>query len=226
MSDHEAEEVLRELDGTSLPMPPSAPALLAAPTLPVLRAAMNHLLASTADWSTLSLRSVREQLASSLGLPKNGLDEWKAVLDSMTKQAMEETRPQARASQEDSAEPSASEAMKGIVALVGAEKGGAQLSVYLGTASRILPDTVNATDLVDISQFTEQAMCEKILDALNNPVSPQGRAGRPRDVAEDGSTINKVDTIIVKQEIHKDGTAAQQKGFNGNVGCSFHCWLM
>ena len=32
---------------------------------------------------------------------------------------------------------------------------------------------------------------------------------------------DKVDEIVAKFEIHKDGAAAHQKGFNGNVDCSF-----
>ena len=74
------------------------------------------------------------------------------------------------------------------------------LLVYLGTASRILPDTLHATDLMDISTLTRSQMSEKVRRAFDEPLAVLGRPGRTRAAHDD-----KVEKIVVVKERHASG---------------------
>ena len=88
---------------------------------------------------------------------------------------------------------------------MGDEVPGKQQFVYLGTASRCLPETRDATDLVDISGFSRADIGEMVRDAFNNPVVIAGRAGRPRAADADGTYPEVVDILVVGQEFYEDG---------------------
>jgi hypothetical protein len=79
------------------------------------------------------------------------------------------------------------------------EDPGANQHVYLASVSRVLPETLAATDLCDITVITRQQIGEMFLDAVNNPAI-QG-AGRPRK-----DDVGRVEKIVVFKELHEDGT--------------------
>jgi len=82
----------------------------------------------------------------------------------------------------------------------GAENEDANQYVYLATVSHILPETLAATDLCDISGLTRQEVGEMFMDALNNP-DAQSTGGRPRK--DQGQRVEK---IVVFKELHEDGS--------------------
>ena len=82
----------------------------------------------------------------------------------------------------------------------GAENEDAHQYVYLATVSHILPETLAATDLCDISGLTRQEVGEMFMDALNNP-DAQSTGGRPRK--DQGQRVEK---IVVFKELHEDGS--------------------
>lgn len=89
-----------------------------------------------------------------------------------------------------------------ILSEIGKEEEDGNLQVYLGTASRILPETMEATDLIDISTLTRAQMREKVRRAFDDPVVVAGRGGRPR-ASQDGA--GKVMKIVVVKERHASG---------------------
>ena len=84
---------------------------------------------------------------------------------------------------------------------VGTEEGNAHQFVYLGTVSRVLPDTLTATDLVDISGMARSELSAKVRRAFEDPIVELGRPGRRRD-PEEGGVIEK---IVVAREQHTSG---------------------
>ena len=88
---------------------------------------------------------------------------------------------------------------RALVAEHGVEDPGANQHVYLASVSRVLPETLAATDLCDITVITRQQIGEMFLDAVNNPAI-QG-AGRPRK-----DDVGRVEKIVVFKELHEDGT--------------------
>jgi hypothetical protein len=87
---------------------------------------------------------------------------------------------------------------------LGDEDPSSRQQVYLGTASRVLPDTLDATDLIDISRLTRKDMEIKLRRAFDDPFVPAGRPGRRRGPQEEGSA-GRVDKIVVVKEEHTDG---------------------
>ena len=87
-----------------------------------------------------------------------------------------------------------------VIEDVGDESAEAMQNVFLGTAARVLPDTLLATDLVDISSLSREQVRESLLQACNNPIKMPGQPGRQRL-----STGNRVEKLIIAKEQHADG---------------------
>ena len=58
-----------------------------------------------------------------------------------------------------------------IVAESGQEDGAAVLSVYLGTSSHLLPETLAESGLLDISTVSREQLCGMVRDAFDNPLA-------------------------------------------------------
>ena len=86
------------------------------------------------------------------------------------------------------------------MAELGLEQQHANQYVYLASVSRVLPETLAATDLCDISVLSRQQIGEKFLDAFNNPDAQTG-GGRPRK-----NQATRVEKIVVFKELHEDGS--------------------
>ena len=71
--------------------------------------------------------------------------------------------------------------------------------VYLITISRVLPEVLGATDLVDISGLTRQQVAECVRNAFDDPL-PGPAGGRP--VVRPGGIVKK---LVVFQEKHVSG---------------------
>ncbi len=76
--------------------------------------------------------------------------------------------------------------MAKLVAELGAEDSTGRLYVYLGTASRILPETLFATDLIDVSSLSREDLALMVRRAFDEPVVVPGRRDRRRNSDEDG----------------------------------------
>jgi len=72
--------------------------------------------------------------------------------------------------------------------------------VYVGTVYRALPETLAATDLIDITQLTREQIANAVRQAFDDPVAAPGRAGRPRQTQE-----GVVQKIVVLRELHASG---------------------
>ena len=97
----------------------------------------------------------------------------------------------------------AAAAIQQILEEVGSESDGKKQRVYLVTISRVLPDTLQSTDLVDISGFTRQDIAECVRKALQEPVSTGTRGGRPRVQDAEGESL--VQKLVVFREQHSTG---------------------
>jgi len=106
----------------------------------------------------------------------------------------------------------AADIVKALLEDAGEENASAQQHIYLGTASRVLPDTLASTDLVDLSTLTRAAIGEKVRDAWNNPVVNGNRGGRPRALAAEGAPAEVVEKLVVAQEPHQSGEIHFQWG--------------
>ena len=84
---------------------------------------------------------------------------------------------------------------------MGGEEGSATQSVFLGTISRVLPETLEATDLVDVTQLTREQVAIAVRKAFEEPIARPGRAGRPRSETPAGL----VQKIVVFRETHSSG---------------------
>ena len=85
---------------------------------------------------------------------------------------------------------------------MGPEKASVKLRVYLGTLSRVLPETLRSRDLCDLSGLSREYVGTLVRDAWDRPVSVSG-AGRPR--AEEGNGQSVVDMMVVVREAHESG---------------------
>jgi hypothetical protein len=87
-----------------------------------------------------------------------------------------------------------------LLAGLGKEDASSKQLVYLGTVSRVLPETLAATDLVDVNTLQRQDVLEMVKKAFDEPLASPGRAGRP--VTRQYSIVKRV---IVFKEDHEDG---------------------
>lgn len=97
----------------------------------------------------------------------------------------------------------AAEAVRDTATLVdglGKEDAAARRTVYLVTVSRILPETLEATDLRPIADVTREELAACIRDAFDNPERHVSGAGRPR-----GSAQGAVEKLAVFREFHASG---------------------
>ena len=101
-------------------------------------------------------------------------------------------------------DPTASERMERIIQALGSEDGGRKERVYLGTFSRVLPETRDMQGLRDVADLSRQELADCIRDSWNNPVNVG--AGRPRQVEPDEAEIQEViDKMVVVREAHASG---------------------
>lgn len=94
----------------------------------------------------------------------------------------------------------ASAYMAKLIEAMGAEDAAAKHSVYLGTLSRVLPETLQAQDLRDVSQLSREQVAVFVRDAWDNPMVENGR-GRRRQ-AEEGHELSVVVKLVVFREKH------------------------
>ena len=94
--------------------------------------------------------------------------------------------------------------MERIIQALGSEDGGRKERVYLGTFSRVLPETRDMQGLRDVADLSRQELADCIRDSWNNPVNVG--AGRPRQVEPDEAEIQEViDKMVVVREAHASG---------------------
>ena len=151
--------------------------------------AIKELLPQT-DLAEVSLAEFRASLAEHLGFDstvlegdcKHQVNEWiRATLQSP-----------AAAPQQHMAE---------VVQGLGAEETNFKHQVHLLTISRVLPGTLDSTDLRDIQAMSRQEVADCVRLAFDNPVYPPGTGGQRRSKAD-----GLVQKLVVFQEEHSDGS--------------------
>ena len=100
--------------------------------------------------------------------------------------------------------PTRSQALEDALAELGDENNERSIRVYLGTASRVLPETLGSTDLVDISGLSQAALSEKIRKAFEDPVYAPGGPGRHRASRAEGD-CGRIEKRVVVKEKHAGG---------------------
>jgi hypothetical protein len=159
----------------------------AVPTEDELLAGVRVLLQDT-DLQQMSLGKLRRKLARHLGLRKEGLDDRADEVRELAKRAIAVA----------AAPVSPADAMATMLAGLGEEDTAAKQLVYLVTISRVLPETLAATDLVDVSGFSRATIAEYVRHAFNEPAVTSA-GGRPR--TRDGI----VKKTVVVRELHASG---------------------
>lgn len=151
--------------------------------------AIKELLPQT-DLAEVSLAEFRASLAEHLGFDstvlegdcKHQVNEWiRATLQSP-----------AAAPQQHMAE---------VVQGLGAEETNFKHQAHLLTISRVLPGTLDSTDLRDIQAMSRQEVADCVRLAFDNPVYPPGTGGQRRSKAD-----GLVQKLVVFQEEHSDGS--------------------
>ncbi len=155
-----------------------------------VQAAIDELL-QTVNCQTVTIRKFRRQVASHLGLGKKGLEAQAESVNAMIKSTL--------AKQSCSQETPAQQMAK-LLQELGEEDRTAKQYVYLCTLSRILPETLEASDLKDVSSMTREEVGECVRKAFDDPLMPEaGHAGRKRL-----RTDNIVKKLVVFLEEHSD----------------------
>ena len=197
--DFESEEVLREMEGlpplaapSNFPMPnasdPSGPGL------------QPPEVAAQAEGAAVPMPNASDPSGPGLQPPEVAAQDEGAVvpMPNASDPSGPGPQPPEIAAQDESAV--VIEYMRAVLDKVGAEKDQAQQFVYLGTAASILPETAEATNLVDVSQFSAEDISKMVRDSFDSPLRlDTRRGGRPR------SSGGYVDKIVVKPEKHQNG---------------------
>lgn len=89
-----------------------------------------------------------------------------------------------------------------LIGTLGAEDTTVKRSVYLGTFSRVLPETSEEQGLIDAGTLSRQELAEKVRDAWEHPALDGGR-GRPRDPELQECAV--VEKLVVFREAHGTG---------------------
>ena len=156
-----------------------------------MQAAIEELLKDV-DRETVTLRKFRRQVASHLGLGRKGLESKADAVNALIKEAI--------AQQSQTAE-TASERMGKVIEALGEENTKAKQIIYLATLSHVLPETLAATDLKEISGMTRDEVAGCVRAAFDDPLPPEaGQPGRKRRRTEP-----IVDKLVVFREHHEDG---------------------
>ena len=91
--------------------------------------------------------------------------------------------------------------MAEVVQGLGAEETNFKHQAHLLTISRVLPGTLDSTDLRDIQAMSRQEVADCVRLAFDNPVYPPGTGGQRRSKAD-----GLVQKLVVFQEEHSDGS--------------------
>eukprot|EP00435_Cladocopium_sp_Y103_P053431 s1435_g17.t1 len=151
-------------------------------------AAIRALLPQT-DLSEVSLAQFRGSLAEHLGLESAVLEERK---DEVNEWVQAEVQQPATTPEQH---------MARVVEELGAEVTSFKHQVHLLTISRVLPGTIDCTDLRDIQAMTRQEVADCARLAFDQPLYPPGKAGKRAGNAE-----GLVQKLVVFQEAHTDGS--------------------
>ena len=116
------------------------------------------------DTSHVTLRKFRRMLASHLGLGKKGLEGKAEEVNSLIREAL--------AAQASSSVETPVQRMAKVVQEVGDEVNGAKGLVYLATISRVLPGTLAATGLKDITAMSREDIADCVWKAFDEPKRP------------------------------------------------------
>jgi hypothetical protein len=147
----------------------------------------------------MPLADVRKSISSHLGWGRKGLEKVAELVNPVIRQAIQEATAAAAAA---AAEPTATtaESMAKIIEGMGEEPTAAKNFVYFLTVSRVLPTTLDATDLRDIRDVSREQMAEWVRDAFEGeaPASSTAASKRPR-------TEGLVTKLAVFREEHADG---------------------
>ena len=163
----------------------------AQPTAESLGAAIQQLLEGV-DHDNTPIYKFRRKVAQHLGLGKKGLEHKASEVNELVKVAL--------AKKQSEATESSAEWIAKVVTELGEEDTSAKLLVYLVTISRVLPATLAATDLRDISDMSRSEVRDAVVQAFDEPLASTS-GGRPRTRTE--SIVKK---IVVFMENHADGT--------------------
>ena len=98
------------------------------------------------------------------------------------------------------AEDTAEGHIASVIQELGPEDAAKKQKVYLATVSRVLPDTLSASDLIDVTKLNRETIRDMFLDSFDDPLD-SNRGGRPR-ADRDGSIVSK---MVVAQESHASG---------------------
>ena len=112
----------------------------------------------------MPLADVRKSISSHLGWGRKGLEKVAELVNPVIRQAIHEATAAAAAA---AAEPTATtaESMAKIIEGMGEEPTAAKNFVYFLTVSRVLPTTLDVTDLRDIRDVSREQMAEWVRDA-------------------------------------------------------------
>ena len=92
-----------------------------------------------------------------------------------------------------------------LIEFFGAEDTSKKQRVYLMTVSRVLPEVLQCSDLVDITKFSREEVRDMFLDCLDNPTE-SSRGGRPR--------VDRADTIVKKMVVAMERHASGEIHFH------------
>ena len=135
------------------------------------------------------LGEFRAAVANHLGLGPEGLENKAELVTEMARSAV--------AQRASSGTPA--ERMAAILVELGEEAPARKSTLYMGTISRVLPDTLQATDLRDITGMTREEVGECVRQAFDNPL--ESNWGGPKRARTEGI----VRRILVFREAHADG---------------------
>ena len=159
---------------------------------PRVTAAVAELLPQS-DLATESLYDFRCKISRHLGLGKKGLEKHAEAVNGWIREAVvqrseaEVVTPEAR--------------MAKLVQELGEEMPQYKHLVHLVTISRVLPGTLEATDLRDVATMTRTEVADCVRLAFDNPLQDASVRGRKR--RQEGGIVKK---LVVVEEAHADNS--------------------
>ena len=153
-----------------------------------VRAAIAELLPGV-DLQTLSLYDFRCSVSRHLGWGRRGLEARAQRVSDWIKEAVEAHVAKSQQSPQ--------QLFNAVLQDLGDEDSSKKLRVHMLTFSRLLPATIEAGDLRNVSEMSREAVADCVWKAFDNPI--QG-PGRPCSRAQ-----GLVTKLVVFREFHQDG---------------------
>lgn len=138
------------------------------------------------------------------------------MVEPMSPAGSEETSPQhpspagsssssSSSSSSEAAPPTAPERINQLIQALGPEDPSQKLRVYMGTFSRVLPETAEMQGLKNVADMTRQELAVCIRDAWNQPNHYVGARRVPDEGVNEGEINDIIEKMLVAREEHADG---------------------